>query len=289
MHWGIYSVPAFANEWYSRSMYLEDSTAFAHHVATYGPQSEFGYKDFIPSFRMERFDPHEWTALFRRAGAQYVVPVAEHHDGFAMYDSDRSRWTAAKLGPGRDVLGDLLDAVDEAWMVRGASSHRAEHWFFMNGGMRFDSDVRDPALQDFYGPAQREETAPNERFLEDWLLRCVEIVDRYRPQVVWFDWWIEQPAFEPYLRKLAAYYYNRAHEWGREVVINYKWDAFAAGSGGLRRRARDGLGHPRGASGRTTPRSRGRRGAGSRTTSTSARATSSRSSRTSSRATGSCS
>src|SRR5450756_1999635 len=169
-------------------------------------------------------------ALFRRAGAQYVVPVAEHHDGFAMYDSGRSRWTAAKLGPGRDVLGELLDAADEAWMVRGASTHRAEHWFFMNGGMRFDSDVRDPALQDFYGPAQREETAPNERFLEDWLLRCVEIVDRYRPQVVYFDWWIEQPAFEPYLRTFAAYYYNRAAEWGREVVIHYKWDAFAPGS-----------------------------------------------------------
>jgi len=114
VHWGIYSVPAFANEWYSRSMYLEATPSFAHHVATYGPQSEFGYKDFIPSFRMERFDPHEWTALFRRAGAQYVVPVAEHHDGFAMYDSGRSRWTAAKLGPCRDVLGDLLDAVDEA-------------------------------------------------------------------------------------------------------------------------------------------------------------------------------
>jgi alpha-L-fucosidase len=230
VHWGIYSVPAYENEWYTRSMYQEDSTAFAHHVAAYGPQNEFGYKDFIPSFRMERFDPQDWVALFRRAGAQYVVPVAEHHDGFAMYDSDRSRWTAAKLGPCRDVLGDLLDAVDEAWMVRGASSHRAEHWFFMNGGMRFDSDVRDPALQDLYGPAQRVETAPNERFLEDWLLRCVEVVDRYRPQIVYFDWWIEQPAFEPYLRTFAAYYYNRAAEWGREVVIHYKWDAFAPGS-----------------------------------------------------------
>ena len=134
------------------------------------------------------------------------------------------------MGPGRDVLGDLLAAVDDAWMVRGASTHRAEHWFFMNGGMTFDSDVRDPQWQDFYGPAQRDETAPNERFLEDWLLGCVEIIDRYRPQVLWFDWWIEHPAFEPYLRRLAAYYYNRAAQWGRGVVINYKWDAFAPGS-----------------------------------------------------------
>ncbi|WP_242088803.1 alpha-L-fucosidase [Curtobacterium sp. DN_7.5] len=230
LHWGVYSVPAFRNEWYSRDMYREGTPEFEHHVATYGPQSGFGYKDFIPSFTMERFDPHAWAALFRRAGAQFVVPVAEHHDGFAMYDTDRSRWSAARMGPERDVFGDLLGAVDDAFMVRGASSHRAEHWFFMNGGTRFDSDVLDPRFIDFYGPAQREETAPNERHLEDWLLRTVEVIDKYRPQVLWFDWWIEQPAFEPWLRTLAAYYYDRAAEWGREVVINYKWQAFAEGS-----------------------------------------------------------
>lgn len=230
LHWGVYSVPAFRNEWYSRDMYREGTPEFEHHVATYGPQSEFGYKDFIPSFTMDRFDPTAWANLFRRAGAQFVVPVAEHHDGFAMYDTARSRWSAARMGPQRDVFGDLLTAVDDAFMVRGASSHRAEHWFFMNGGTRFDSDVLDPRFIDFYGPAQREETAPNERHLEDWLLRTVEVIDRYRPQVLWFDWWIEQPAFEPWLRTLAAYYYDRAAEWGREVVINYKWQAFAEGS-----------------------------------------------------------
>jgi alpha-L-fucosidase len=230
IHWGVYSVPAFGNEWYSRNMYQEGSPEHAHHLATYGDHREFGYKDFIPSFTMDRFDPDEWAALFRRSGAQFVVPVAEHHDGFAMYDTDRSRWSAASMGPERDVFGDLSAAVDRAWMVRGASTHRAEHWFFMNGGTKFDSDVLDPRTQDFYGPAQRKETAPSERHLEDWLLRTVEIIDKYRPQVLWFDWWIEHPAFKPYLTQLAAYYYNRAASWGREVVINYKWDAFAEGT-----------------------------------------------------------
>ncbi|HKG50344.1 MAG TPA: alpha-L-fucosidase [Actinomycetales bacterium] len=230
LHWGVYSVPAFRNEWYSRNMYLEGTPEYEHHVATYGPHAEFGYKDFIPDFTMRDFDPEQWASLFRRAGAQFVVPVAEHHDGFAMYDTARSRWKASAMGPGRDVFGDLCEAVRRSWMVPGASSHRAEHWFFMNGGARFDSDVLDPALQDFYGPAQREETAPNEQFLEDWLLRTVELIDAYRPQVLWFDWWIEQPAFEPYLRRLAAYYYNRAAEWQREVVLNYKWNSFAEGS-----------------------------------------------------------
>lgn len=230
LHWGVFSVPAFRNEWYSRHMYLQGTAEFEHHRETYGSQEDFGYKDFIPSFTMEQFDPDDWAALFKRAGAQFVVPVAEHHDGFAMYGSDRSRWNAKSMGPRRDVFGDLRDAVDGAWMIAGASSHRAEHWFFMNGGARFDSDVRDPRFFDFYGPAQREEIAPNERFLEDWLLRCVEIIDKYRPQVLYYDWWIETPAFEPYLRMLAAYYYNRAAAWGREVVINFKWKAFAPGS-----------------------------------------------------------
>ena len=230
VHWGVYSVPGFHNEWYSRNMYLEASPDFQHHRETFGEHRDFGYKDFIPHFTMHDFDPHEWVALFKRTGAQFVVPVAEHHDGFAMYKTQRSRWNAAAIGPRRDVFGELTRAVDQAWMVPGASSHRAEHWFFMNGGSRFDSDVRDPAYEDFYGPAQREEVAPNERFLEDWLLRTVEVIDNYRPQVLWFDWWLEQPAFEQDRRMLAAYYYNRAAEWGREVVINYKWDAFAEGS-----------------------------------------------------------
>ncbi|ROP49129.1 alpha-L-fucosidase [Rathayibacter sp. PhB185] len=230
LHWGVYSVPAFNSEWYSRMMYREGTEEFEHHRSTYGEHRDFGYKDFIPSFTMADFDPDAWAQLFRQAGAQFVVPVAEHHDGFAMYNTERSRWSAARMGPERDVFGDLSAATDRAWMIRGASSHRAEHWFFMNGGSRFDSDVLLPEYQDFYGPAQREETAPNERFLEDWLLRTVEIIDRYRPQVLWFDWWIEHPAFKPYLARLAAYYYNRAAQWGREVVINYKWDAFADGS-----------------------------------------------------------
>jgi alpha-L-fucosidase len=230
LHWGAYSVPAFDTEWYPRTMYREGTRAFEHHVETYGPQNRFGYKDFLPHFRMESFDPAEWVALFKRSGAQYVVPVAEHHDGYAMYATARSRWNVAQIGPERDVLGDLLAAVDEAWLVRGASTHRAEHWFFMNGGMAFDSDVRDPAYSDLYGPALRKEMNPTERFLEDWLLRTVEIIDGYRPQILYFDTGIEEPSFEPYLRRLAAYYYNRAAEWGREVVINYKWDPFPPGS-----------------------------------------------------------
>ena len=230
IHWGVYSVPAFSNEWYPRQMYREGSDVFEHHRATWGDQREFGYKDFVPMFKAEGFDPGAWAELFRRSGAQFVVPVAEHHDGFAMYDTAFSRWKASEMGPHRDVVGELGEAVRAQGMAFGVSSHRAEHWFFFNGGVRFPSDVTDPASVDLYGPASREEMQPSRAFLDDWLVRCCEIVDKYRPELVWFDWWIEQPAFEPYLRRFAAYYYNRASEWGREVAINYKFDAFAPGT-----------------------------------------------------------
>ena len=134
IHWGVYSVPAFSNEWYPRNMYEPGFDAYKHHLATYGPQDKFGYKDFIPMFKAEHFDPAAWAELFKRSGAKYVVPVAEHHDGFAMYDSGLSDWTAAKMGPHRDVIGELAKAVRAAGLHFGVSSHRVEHDFFLGVG-----------------------------------------------------------------------------------------------------------------------------------------------------------
>lgn len=240
IHWGIYSVPGFGSEWYSRNMYIKDSAEFKHHVETYGKHSEFGYKDFIPMFTADRFDPDAWAELFARAGARYVVPVAEHHDGFQMYESAISRWNAAEMGPKRDVLGQLKESCNRKGLQVGASSHRVEHWFFMSHGREYDSDVREPMERgDFYWPAMPEpkdhfdmysEPAPTEEYLQDWLVRCCEIVDKYRPKIVYFDWWIQHYAVRPYLQKFAAYYYNRAAQWGSDAVINYKHDAFLFGT-----------------------------------------------------------
>lgn len=239
IHWGVYSVPAFGNEWYPRHMYIQGSPEFEHHIETYGNHKDFGYKDFIPMFTAPKFDPQEWARLFKEAGARYVVPVAEHHDGFQMYKSELSKYNAFNMGPKRDVLGELFKAFRAEGLAAGASTHRAEHWFFMGHGKQFDSDIKEPLVRgDFYWPAQPEpgfhdlygKPEPTEEFLEDWLLRCCEIVDQYRPKIVYFDWWIQHNAFKPYIKKFAAYYYNRAHEWGQEVVINYKHDAFMFGT-----------------------------------------------------------
>lgn len=239
IHWGIYSVPAFGSEWYSRNMYIQGSPEYEHHIKTYGKHSEFGYKDFIPMFKAEKFNADEWAELFQNAGANYVVPVAEHHDGFQMYRSEVSHWNAYEMGPKRDVLGELKESCGSRGMQVGASSHRMEHWFFMGHGKEFDSDIREPMQRgDFYWPAMPEadfqdiysQPEPTEEYLQDWLVRTCEIIDRYRPEVLYFDWWIQHSVCKPYLKKVAAYYYNRAAEWGTEVVINYKHDAFQFGT-----------------------------------------------------------
>lgn len=238
IHWGVYSVPAFGNEWYSRNMYDPSHREYQHHREVYGDQKDFGYKDFIPLFTAERFDPERWAGLFAEAGARFVVPVAEHHDGFQMYKSDISRFNACEMGPRRDVLGELKAACERRGLILGASSHRAEHWFFMSKGRLIDSDIRDPLVRgDLYWPARPEpdhydlfsQPAPDEEFLNDWLVRTCELIDRYQPKVLYFDWWIQHAAFRPYLKKLAAYYYNRAAQWGTGAVITYKNEAFPFG------------------------------------------------------------
>ncbi len=247
IHWGIYSVPGFGNEWYSRNMYDPSHREFDHHVKTYGPHTQFGYKDFIPLFRGESFDAEKWVALFRQAGARYIMPVAEHHDGFALYKTAFNRWSAPNMGPKRDVIGELKAAAEKQGLAFCASTHRAEHYFFMNMGRTIPSDVNDEAYADFYGPAvYREEwgpekmgettetpscTGPSEQWLTDWMVRTCELVDAYQPSVLYFDWWIQNFAFKPYLQKIAAYYYNRAAQWGKTVSINYKHEAFPPGVG----------------------------------------------------------
>lgn len=240
IHWGVYSVPSFGSEWYPRNMYIQGTPEYEHHISTYGPHKDFGYKDFIPMFTADNFNPANWAELFKKAGAEYVVPVAEHHDGFQMYKSNISHWNSYEMGPKRDVLGELTTEARKRGMESGASSHRIEHWFFMGHGKEFDSDIHEPLKRgDFYWPSMEDgddfgsvhnNSVPSEEFLQDWLVRTCEIIDEYQPSILYFDWWIQHYSMKPYLRKMAAYYYNRAVQWGKGVVINYKHDAFLSGT-----------------------------------------------------------
>jgi alpha-L-fucosidase len=125
-HFGPFSVPAFGSEWYSHNMYENGSSVWKHHVATYG--ESFGYKDFVPMFTCPMFDAAAWAALYRRAGAQYAGPVAEHADGFAMFKTGASSWNAAERGPKRDVAGEIMKAVRDEGLQVVATMHHMWLW-----------------------------------------------------------------------------------------------------------------------------------------------------------------
>jgi alpha-L-fucosidase len=235
IHWGAYSVPAFGSEWYPRMMYVKGSPEYRHHIETFGTQDKFGYKDFIPMFKAEHFDPAAWAELFKKAGAKYVVPVAEHHDGFAMYDSGLSDWTVLKMGPHRDTSGELAKAVRAVGLHFGVSSHRVEHNFFLGPGRTIPSDVNDPQYAMLYGPAHNwfmnpsgtplnnDFTYVSSEWSDDWLARSAELVKKYNPDIVYFDWWIGQASIRANLTRFAAFYYNSSLKQGDHVgVINYK-------------------------------------------------------------------
>jgi alpha-L-fucosidase len=239
IHWGVYSVPGAENEWYPRNMYRPSEGAykdFQNRFASKDPaQDARGYKDLIPLFRAEHFDATEWAQLFKESGAKYVVPVAEHHDGFSMYDSGLSDWTVVKMGPQRDTLGELAQAIRAAGLHFGFSSHRAEHNFFFDGGRAIRSDVNDPQYASLYGPAHQwfaaagdahsledDWTYVSDAWTRDWLARDTELVEKYKPEVVYFDWWIGHPRFRGAVAEFAAFYYNFAAAHGYTGVIDFK-------------------------------------------------------------------
>jgi alpha-L-fucosidase len=254
IHWGALSVSGISNEWYPRNMYQKDDPAFKEHLKKYGPQDKVGYKDLIAQFKAEKWDPADWAKLFKQAGARYVIPVAEHHDGFAMYDSDLSDWTAVKMGPKRDAIGDLARAVRAEGLHFGTSFHRAEHNWFFDGGREIRSDVNDPKYASLYGPAHtwlqdknqvlmNDWTYVSPQFTNDWLARASEIVNKYHPEVMYFDWWIGQPNYRPNVTKFAAFFYNDAAKRGIPAVIDIKDYAmdWQAGARDFERGMREGI------------------------------------------------
>lgn len=233
VHWGPASVPAY-DGWYARNMYDVNSHVHKHHVEKYGPVTEFGFKDFIPMFKAEKFDPFQWARLFKEAGARYVVPVAEHHDGFALYNSTFNPWNSVKMGPKRDLMKELREAILSEGLHFGLSSHRAENCWFFSEGMKIPSDVRDTTIT-LYGERLQEPDGPtlspevihhdgsNEHSRRDWLTHMYELIDQYKPELLYFDWTVGKKPFQETFYKFMAYYYNNALDWGKEVVVNTKF------------------------------------------------------------------
>jgi alpha-L-fucosidase len=231
IHWGLYAVPAHKNEWYAKYMYTTD---VQWHTEHFGPPDKFGYKDFIPLFKADKFDAADWVALFQKAGARYMCPVAEHHDGFAMWDSDITPWCAGKMGPKRDLIGELEKAARKQNMVWGCSTHRMEHHTFMYPAKGVPNDQFDPKYAGFYGPPVEDVdmNGPNASaaFQEDWLARIQELTDKYHPELLYMDNGVNPRQYDPIKLRAAAYLFNRAHERGYETTMCTKQWAYLFGA-----------------------------------------------------------
>ncbi len=228
-HWGVYSVPAFGSEWYPRNMHQKNNRVYAHHVETYGDPAEYGYDRFVPMFGAEKFDAEEWVDLFEKAGAQFAGPVAEHHDGFAMWDSELTPWNAKDRGPKRDITGELAAALRKRGMKLVTSFHHARNSLWEKDGKwtghydgakrDFPSVLEDPERAVLYGYVPREE------FLAMWLGKLKEVIDSYQPDLMWFDSWLHEIP-EEIRQEYLAYYFNRAREWNKDVVVTFKQQDF---------------------------------------------------------------
>jgi len=227
-HWGVYTVPAFGNEWYPRSMHIPGSPENKHHTEVYGDPAQWPYSNFItgakdkqgnsvqfaPRLKSEggNFDPDEWAQLFADAGAKFAGPVAEHHDGFSMWASKVNPWNAKDMGPRLDLVSLLTDAIRKRNMRVILSMH---HAYNITGFYNVVPQTNDPELQRLYG---QQGTGKNEAF---WLAKHKEIIDNYQPDIIWQDFNLHVIS-EDVLLEFLAYYYNRAAEWKKEVVATYK-------------------------------------------------------------------
>ncbi|MDC1105183.1 alpha-L-fucosidase [Prolixibacteraceae bacterium] len=230
-HWGPYCVPAYGNEWYPRYMYVENSKVRKFHVKHYGELGKFDYHDLIPLFKAEKFDPEEWAVLFKSTGAKFAGLVAEHHDGFAMWDSEVNPWNSADLGPKRDIMGDLFRALKKNDMKTISTFHHARNGqrnakIPKNWKVGYNShypyhpelitSTVDPKLRKLYGNFDTIEA-----FNQYWLDQVEEVVDKYDPDIIWFDSWLDRIP-EAYRLEMASYFFNSARKNKKEVVTCHK-------------------------------------------------------------------
>ena len=240
-HWGPYSVPAHQTEWYSKWMYQPGHPIREYHEKTYGSVEQFGYKDFIPLFTAEHFDAAEWAKLFKDAGAQFAGPVTEHADGFAMWDSDLTPWNAADMGPKRDIVAEMAKAIRAQDMKFIATFHHQWKYAWYPTWDE-QTDAFDPQYAKLYGPKVPNGTfvmankptqpLPDEAFNQEWLDKIVEVVDKYSPDLVYFDNKMDIIQEQKRLEFLS-YYYNQAEHKQQNVVVTYKFNDLEEGAGVL--------------------------------------------------------
>lgn len=230
IHWGAYSVPAYANpsfqlgeipteydwytnnpyaEWYANSVRVGEGPTYEHHIKTYG--KNFPYENFVDMWKAERWDPQEWVRLFRQAGARYVVLVTKHHDGFCLFPSKYTDFSSDRRGPMRDITGELCREVAKTDMRMGLYYSGYLNWRFN------DEPVFSKQHISTYCP-------PTYAYADYVYSQSRELIDAYHPSLFWND--VGWPAAgEEHLKHLLAHYYN-ANE---DAVVNDRFSGFYHG------------------------------------------------------------
>ncbi len=237
-HWGIYSVPAIDSEWYGRWMYVPDRDStmwggktYKRHRKEYG--EDFHYHDFIPMWEAPNFDAKQWVDLFEGMGAKFIGSIAEHHDGFSLWESQCNEWNSVNMGPGINVVKAIANEARERNLKFMATFHHGFHtMFYPKPENSFTRPVstyqfvykdckvpQSPKYKKLYGNMDYEEEQ------DLWLAKLDEVIDEFCPDYIWMDFG-QRFIQEKYRKQFLADYFNKAAEVGKEVVVNTKGEFF---------------------------------------------------------------
>ena len=227
-HWGPVTVGCedcpFGREcgqWYARELYQRTSPVFQFHKEHFGDQKQVGYKDMIPLFTAKKFNAEAWAELFARSGAKFAGPVAVHCDNFAMWDSQVTPWNAVRMGPERDITGELAKAIKKRGMKFLTTFHHGCAWWYYEPAFAFDA--ADAKYAKLYTERHKHGARPSRAFLDQWLAMVNEVVDKYQPDMIWFDCEFGTVITPEYQRRMFADYYNWAAEHHRDSAVAHKF------------------------------------------------------------------
>lgn len=217
-HWGPQAVPRHG-DWYARNMYMEGGDYYKYHLQHYGHPSKFGYKDIIPLWKAQRWEPEKLMALYKKAGARYFVSMGSHHDNFFLWNSRIHRWNAVNFGPKKDVLGMWQKAAKGEGLRFGVSEHLGASFTWFQTSHQADKegplkgvpyDGQSPLYQDLYhGPAAEGDSqwlSNNKEWQREWFFCIKELLDLYQPDLLYSD---SGFPYDNYGLNLLAHFYNQ--------------------------------------------------------------------------------
>ncbi len=228
-HWGPATQAIRFHEqgnfgWVARFIHKEGHAARTYYREHFGDPKKVPYTEIIKAFTAPEFDAEEWAEMISSAGAKFAGPIAIHHDNFAMWDSELHRWNAKAMGPKRDIAGELEKAYRAKGMKFLGAFHHGFTYHFYEFARKPGYQGSDPACADLYGPVderdQNKKFIPRE-FQEQWLAIVNEYIEKYNPDVIYYDfglgWQDEDIQYQMY-----ADYYNHARENGQQVTVLQK-------------------------------------------------------------------